>query len=124
MLKENNGGIGTISNSVECIENIKTEFISACLTYHPKSFIPFLLSENVLTGMPNKIRFYSFFKSMLECAKQNSHGRLTHKIENEQNYTNQRTYFLNFYDQSHKYSRLSFEVKEMNEYIYIQILPF
>ncbi|WP_029035872.1 hypothetical protein [Salinimicrobium xinjiangense] len=113
-----------IPNTVKSIENIKMEFIKACFLYEPKPFIPFLLSKNVLTGMPNKIRFYCFFKSMLKCAEENSQGQLTHKIENELNNSNQRTYFLNFYDQSHRYSRLSFEVKEMKDKIYIHSLPF
>ena len=46
-------------------EQIKNELIKNCINYSPKYFIPYLLSENVKTGMPNKIRFYKFFKSML-----------------------------------------------------------
>ena len=65
------------------IEIIKKELIKSCVNFNAKSFIPFLLSKNVLTGMPNKMRFYRFFKQMVNCTKQNSKGQLTFKIEHE-----------------------------------------
>ena len=106
------------------IEIIKSELIKSCVNYDTKSFIPFLLSKNVLTGMPNKIRFYSFFKQMVNCLKQSSEGKLTFKIEHEKNNTNQRDYYLNFYDKIHKHSRLSIEIIETKESIYLDTLPF
>lgn len=74
--------------------------------------------------MPNKTRFYQFFKQMVDCTKQNSEGHLTFKIEHEKNNNNQRIYYLNFYDKIHKYSRLSIEIKETKESIYLETLPF
>ena len=106
------------------IEIIKSELIKSCINFDTKSFIPFLLSNNVVTGMPNKMRFYRFFKQMVNCTKHNSDGHLTLKIEDEKNYGNQFNYVLNFYDQIHKYSRLSIEIKETKENIYINTLPF
>jgi hypothetical protein len=106
------------------IETIKSELIKSCVNYDTKSFIPFLMSDNVLTGMPNKTRFYRFFKQMVNCTKQSSEGQLTFRIENEKTNINQRDYYLNFYDKIHKYSRLSIEVKETKENIYLDTLPF
>lgn len=106
------------------IEMIRIELIKSCINYDTKSFIPFLMSENVLTEMPNKMRFYRFFKKMVYCTKQSSEGLLFTKIENEKNNINQRIYNLNFYDKIHKYSRLSFEITECNESISLDILPF
>ncbi|MFA5300577.1 MAG: hypothetical protein WC389_20510 [Lutibacter sp.] len=106
------------------IENIKNELIKSCVNYDTKAFIPFLMSKNVLTGMPNKMRFYRFFKQMVNCTKQNSKGQLTFKIEHEKNNNNQRNYYLNFYDKIHKYSRLSIEIRETKENIYLNTLPF
>ena len=70
------------------IEIIKSELIKSCVNYDTKSFIPFLLSKNVLTGMPNKIRFYRFFKQMVNCTKISSSGQLTVKVENEKTFQN------------------------------------
>lgn len=106
------------------IENIKSELIKSCVNYDAKSFIPYLMSNNVLTGMPNKTRFYSFFKYMVNCTKQCSEGQLTYKIEHEKIQTNQISYYLNFYDKIHKYSRLSIEIKETKDNIYLDTLPF
>ncbi len=111
-------------NETNSIEKIKTELINSCVNYDTKSFIPFLMSKNVLTGMPNKTRFYSFFKHMVSCTKQCSEGQLTFKIEHEKRINNQRNYYLNFYDKIHKYSRLSIEVRETKENIYLDTLPF
>lgn len=110
--------------SVNSIENIKNELIKSCVNYDAKAFIPFLMSKNVLTGMPNKTRFYRFFKQMVNCTRKNSKGQLTFKIEHEKNNNNQRIYYLNFYDKIHKYSRLSIEVRETKENIYLDTLPF
>ena len=111
-------------NETNDIEKIKTELINSCVNYDTKSFIPFLMSKNVLTGMPNKTRFYSFFKYMVYCMKQSSEGKLTFKIEHEKRINNQRNYYLNFYDKIHKYSRLSIEIRETQENIYLDTLPF
>ena len=70
------------------IENIKSGLIKSCVNYDAKSFIPYLISNNVLTGMPNKTRFYSFFKYMVNCTKQCSEGKLTYKNRTRKN-TNQ-----------------------------------
>lgn len=106
------------------IEEIKAELINSCVNYNTKSFIPFLMSKNVLTGMPNKIRFYIFFKYMVSCTKESSVGQLTFKIEHEKRTNSERNYYLNFYDKIHKYPRLSIEIRETKEHIYINTLPF
>ncbi|KJD31346.1 hypothetical protein PK35_14635 [Tamlana nanhaiensis] len=116
--------VGNNMNETNNIEKIKIELINSCVNYDTKSFIPFLMSKNVLTGMPNKTRFYVFLKYMVNCTKQCSEGQLTFKIEQEKITNNQKNYYLNFYDKIHKYSRLSIEVKETNENIYFNTLPF
>ena len=106
------------------IEKVKAELINSCLNYNPKSFIPFLLSENVLTGMPNKLRFFRFLKRILICTKENSKGQLVAKVENQKRNKSQKEYYLNFYDKVHKYSRITIEIKETKNNIYLDILPF
>lgn len=61
---------------------------------------------------------------MVNCTKQYSVEPLSSKIENEVNNFNLIKYNLNFYDKIHKHSRLSFEITESKECIYIDILPF
>jgi hypothetical protein len=111
-------------NETNNIEKIKTELIISCVNYDTKSFIPFLMSKKVLTGMPNKTRFYSFLKYMINCTKQCSEGQLTFKIEHEKRTNKRRNYYLNFYDKTHKHSRLSIEIIETKENIYLDTLPF
>src|SRR5690554_3745030 len=111
-------------NEKNTIKNIKTELIKSCINYDAKSFIPFLMSKKVQTGMPNKTRFYSFFKYIVNCTKQCSEGQLTFKIEHAKIKNKQKNYYLNFYDKTHKYSRLSIEIRETKENIYLEILPF
>ena len=61
---------------------------------------------------------------MVNCTKQCSEGQLTYKIEHEEIQNNQISYYLNFYDKIHKYSRLSIEIKETKDNIYLDTLPF
>lgn len=100
---------------------IKTGLINSCVNFDAKSFIPFLMSQNVQTGMPNKIRFYQFFKQMIDCSKEGSIGKLTPKMEMNNSKTKK---YLNFYDETHKHPRLSIEIKETENTIYIDTLPF
>lgn len=106
---------------ISSTEIIKSELINSCVSFDAKSFIPFLMSQNVQTGMPNKTRFYQFFKQMINCSKQSSIGKLTPKMESNHNKTKK---YLKFYDETHKYSRLSIEIKETENTIYIDTLPF
>lgn len=106
------------------IEDIKNELILSCITGDSKRFIPFLLSKNVKTEMPNKIRFYSFFKHMIECSKQNSIGKWTLRIEEASWHDKQNTLAYNFYDEKHKYARLSIMVTEQNDKLILDTMPF
>ena len=103
-------------------EIIKFELIKCCISFDAKHFIPFLMSKNVTTGMPNKTKFYQFFKYMINCSKQSSFGKLTYKLEYKND--NLQEYYLNFYDEYHKYSRLSIKIVETEKTIFIDTLPF
>ena len=103
---------------------IKTELVNCCLDNKPQQFIPYILSKNVQTEMPNKTRFYSFFKHMLVCAKQKSIGNWTLKIEQTNWNKGQNTMAYNFYDEKHKYARLSIIVTEQNDSLTLETMPF
>jgi hypothetical protein len=102
---------------------IKRNLINSCLNQKPKDFIPYLLSEKVKIKMPNKTRFYRFFKYMLKCVKNKSTGKWTLKIENT-SWNNGKAMAYNFYDEKHKYARLSIMITEQNDRIILETMPF
>lgn len=106
------------------LTTIKEKLTESCLNQRPIDFIPFLLSEKVKTEMPNKTRFYSFFKHMLVCAKQKSIGNWTLKIEQTNWNNGHNTMAYNFYDEKHKYARLSIMVTEQNDKLTLETMPF
>lgn len=105
------------------MDSIKKALSHSCINGNPKEFIPFLLSPSVKTEMPNKTRFYSFFKHMLYCGKQKSIGKWTLRIENK-NWNNGKAMAYNFYDEKHKHARLSIMVTEQNDRIILETMPF
>lgn len=106
------------------IELIKKQLIKSCVNNKPKAFVPYLLAKEVVTGMPNKILFYAFFKSMVEYASKSSKGPLLLRIEQPEWLIDPGVTHYNFYDSIHRYSRLTIEVKETDKYIYLDTLPF
>ncbi|MBL1281225.1 MAG: hypothetical protein COA33_013180 [Fluviicola sp.] len=106
------------------LKEIKKSLIFACLKQDPLSFVPYLLSDNVKTEMPNKTRFYRFFKRMIKCAKQKSVGEWTLKIEKTSWNRGQDNVAYNFYDEKHKYARLSIIVTEKGNEIIFETIPF
>jgi hypothetical protein len=106
------------------IEKIKTQLILTCINNDPESFLPFLMSSEVETDAPNKEDFYEYFKGMLNQAHDSSDGELQLKIEPPILNTEKEVISYNFYDNTHVYPRLLIEVKENNNQIYIDVLPF
>ena len=94
----------------------------SCIEFTPESFIPFLMSDDVIVSMPTKVVFYSFFKRMVICTKNNSVGKLYLKIEKVPFEENQ--FYYNFYDDVHKFARLTIVVTYLNEKIELDVLPF
>lgn len=106
------------------ILDITNGLVESTISGTSKTFIPFLLSPIVKTKMPNKIRFYSFYKYMLTCAKNNSTRPWILKIE-KTTWTNEENAFAyNFYDTKYKYPRLSIVLFEKNNFLHLDTLPF
>lgn len=106
------------------IEKIKAELILSCINNSPESFLPFLMSPEVETEAPYKKDFYHFFKGMLNHAHESSEGELTLKIEQSTLDTDKEVHNYNFYDNLHKHYRLSIVVKESNDLICLNVMPF
>jgi len=106
------------------IEEIKQALIKSCIHNQPIQFIPYLLSKNVTVESPNKIRFYRYFKYLLNCAQCSSEGALTLKMEKYAWEEDKEISYYNFYDEVHKYSRLSIKYKEVNNHIFLDTMPF
>ncbi len=103
---------------------IKSELIRSCINNEPKSFIPFLLSKEVKTGMPNKIRFYTFFKKIVNCSSNTLEGKLFFKIEQPDWIKDKNIVYYNFYDTIHEHSRISIEITETENSIFLNTLTF
>ena len=103
-------------------KRILTGIIESCLTINPSIFIPYLMDKMVLTNMPNKTRFYSFYKHMINCLNCNSNKILHYKWERINWGGNKLS--LVIYDSIHKYPRLTFVIEKINGKLYIETLPF
>ena len=106
------------------MEKIKAQLILSITNNNPESFLPFLMSAEVETEAPNKDNFYKFFKGMLNHAHESSEGQLTLKIEQQTLDTDKEALNYNFYDNTHKYPLLSILVKENNNLISLDVIPF
>lgn len=105
-------------------EIILNKLIESCLTFDAKLFIPYLQSEIVITDATDKRRFYGFFEKMLITAKSNSVEPMNFKIEIPDWEDEEDTKHYNLYDSVHKHSRLSLRVRESENSIYIETMPF
>ncbi|WP_367756115.1 hypothetical protein [Flavobacterium sp. WC2430] len=105
-------------------EIILNKLIESCLNFNPDLFLPYLQSEKVITDMPNKTRFFRFFKQMLLSAKDNSVEPMTFQIEKPSWEEDENTFHYNLYDSLHKHSRLCIRVKESADEIYLDTMPF
>lgn len=106
------------------IEKIKSELINSCINNKAIEFLPYLLSEKVKTGMPNKIKFYKSLKSLIKSTEKNTKGELTFRIKSIEKNEFQEKYHLNFYDKLHRNSQLTIEVIERKQVIYFDTFPF
>lgn len=105
-------------------EKIKAALVLSCVKNNPKSFLPLLMSIDVQTEFPNKMVFYQFFENMLNCAHESLEGELTLKIEKTIQFADKQSVNYCFYDNIHKYSRFTIEVKESDNLICLGIMPF
>lgn len=95
----------------------------AVLQNKPHIFFYYLLTNNIETTFPNKLRFYEFFKHMLKCAYKTSKGKL-HLIIETPTWENEGYLHYCFYDKVHKHSRIYIKVKESEQTLYLDMLPF
>lgn len=105
-------------------EIILNKLVESCLTFNAKLFKPYLQSEIVITDTLDKKKFYWFFKKMLITAKSNSVEPMSFKIEMPDWEDDEDMKHYNLYDSVHKYSRLSIRVRESEDSIYIETMPF
>jgi len=105
------------------IEEIKVKLIECCINCNALDFLPFLLSPLVGVGFPNKIKFYSFLKSILKCAREESIGTLELRIEQE-SWEQENVKSFNFYDEVHKFPRINLKIREEKNCLIIDLNPF
>ena len=104
-------------------KSILEEFVAANITFDPDRFLPYLNTEYVVVSASwQKEDFYDFFSKMLCCAQERVVGDMYPKIIKSN--LNDFTYEYNFYDQTHLYSLITFELKFLDDKIYFEIYPF
>lgn len=106
------------------ISEIKNALVESCLNGDAELFINFLHSDLVETNMPNKMRFYKFFKRMIENSQSNTIGGLNLVIKDADWLKEKGSQTYCFYDQMHKYPRLTLIVRENKNKIIIETTPF
>jgi hypothetical protein len=105
-------------------EIILNKLIESCLSFDAKLFKPYLQSEIVITDAPDKRKFYGFFEKMLITAKSNSVESMSFKIEIPHWEDEEDMKHYNLYDSEHKHSRLCIRVKETENQVYLETMPF
>ncbi|MFO7719912.1 MAG: hypothetical protein R6W85_05655 [Gillisia sp.] len=105
------------------IEEIKAKLIECCINCSAREFLPYLLSPLITADFPNKIRFYGFLKSILKSAGKESEGVLDLRIEREA-WDDENVMSYNFYDEVHKYPRINLKVKEVDNKLHLDLMPF
>lgn len=105
-------------------EIILNKLIESCLTFDAKLFKTYLQSEIVITDATDKKKFYGFFEKMLITAKSNSVEPMSFKIEMPHWEDGGNMKYYNLYDSVHKHPRLSLRVKESENSVYIETMPF
>lgn len=98
--------------------------IKSCLLMDSKIFFPFLKSESLQTGMPNKMIFYRHYKFMIECLKCNSSKNLHYKW-GRRDWLDDISYLtLEIFDDIHLHPRLNIIIDKIEDKLYIETLPF
>jgi hypothetical protein len=103
---------------------ILDKLIDSCLYFDADLFLPHLHSETVTVAMPNKTNFHEFFEQMLLSAKDNSIEPMRIKIEIPSWEEDDKIKHYKLYDSVHKYSRLCISVRESDDQIDLDIIPF
>ena len=106
------------------IEEIKKQMIKCCINNDTSSFIPYLLSKNVSVDYISKLKFYQFFKYMVQgnmgCSTTTYDFKVEIlKIENDLKY-----YEIRFYDNYRSFPRVTLEIMETKNRIFIEVSPF
>ena len=89
----------------------------------PKIFLPYLSNKHVVTGMPNKLRFYLFYKYMVECSNCNLNNILTYKWKKIK-WKNNTSLSLQIFDEFSKFPKITIIIKKVANKLFLETLPF
>lgn len=104
-------------------KHIIQDLIKSCIKIEPSIFLLHLKTNEVITNMPNKLLFYTFFKYMINSLNYNSNKDLYYKWKRIQ-WISEQKISLQIFDTYHKHSRLNFIIQIINDKIFIQTLTF
>lgn len=106
------------------IKSIKNELIKSVHKGESKIFLPILLMSCVETDMPNKIRFYCFYKKSLDCFLKNLKGDISYKEKLIERDISHSYSLLEFFDSYYTNAQLTIEMTEYDSKIVLSTLPF
>lgn len=108
-------------NSIQKL--IIRDLIKSCVKIDASIFLIHLKSNELITNMPNKLRFYMFFRYMINNLNTNSNQNLHYKWKRI-NWMSEQKISLQIFDDYHKHSRLNFVIELKNNKLLIETLPF
>lgn len=107
------------------IEHLFIETIEdSVLKASPKLILEGLFSRDILTDMPNKVRFYSFYKKSINCLHSNAKGTIYLKRSIKRGIQNKKEQYLEFYDTCFLNPRFTMIIQEENKKLTVSTLPF
>lgn len=106
-----------LDNFIHTIEKAVIQKNSTTIIYS-------LLHKNVYTDMPNKIRFYSFFKKSVLCLHKTSKGIIKMKVNAKLDKSKLKIIHLDFYDTYYTNPRLTIQINKIKNQLKVFTLPF
>lgn len=98
--------------------------IRSCILMDPNIFLPFLKNKNVITDMPNKMKFYRHYKNRIECLRCNTSKNYHYKWDRMEWVDDKSNLTLQIFDDVHFYARLNLIVDKIEDKLFIETMPF
>lgn len=111
-----------LNKEIVSTEVIVEKLVYACLEDNLKSFFPYYLTPQVKMSMPFKSDFWNWFEKMYGCARKNSTGAWRLALETCLHNPKATSYC--FYDEVHKYPRLTIDITTEENEVCLVIMPF
>lgn len=106
------------------LDNFIDTIEKAVIQKNSKTIIYSLLHKDVCTDMPNKIRFYSYFKKSVLCLHRTSKGTIKMTVNAKLGKSKLKIIYLDFYDTYYANPRLTIQINKIKNQLTVFTLPF